>query len=53
MGAIIELNGIYLLFYPSADKKVLSYLHPDIWWGGVMIIMGIIFILRNKDVKIL
>jgi hypothetical protein len=52
MGIIIEVNGIYFLINPSAEKKVLSYLHPDIWWGGVMIIMGLIFILKNKNVKL-
>ncbi|MGD1006218.1 MAG: hypothetical protein ABR980_03180 [Ignavibacteriaceae bacterium] len=53
MGVVIEINGIYLLVHPSADKKVLFYLHPDIWWGGIMIIMGVIFVLKNKNVKIL
>jgi hypothetical protein len=53
MGGIIEIKGILLLIYPSEEKKVLYYLHPDIWWGGIMIIMGLIFIIRNRKIKIL
>ena len=52
MGAIIEINGIYFLLHPAADKKVLATLHPDVWWGGIMIIVGIIYILKNRKVKI-
>jgi len=52
MGLIIEINGIYFLFNPAADKKVLSNLHPDIWWGALMIIVGLIFILKNRKVKV-
>ncbi len=52
MGIIIEVNGIYFLINPSADKKVLSNIHPDVWWGGIMIIVGFIYILKNRKVKI-
>jgi len=52
MGVIIEINGIFLLSHPSTEIKVLSYLHPDIWWGGVMIIVGLIFLLKNRKIRI-
>ena len=52
IGLIIEINGIYFLFYPAADKKVLANIHPDIWWGGIMIVVGLIYIIKNRKVKI-
>ena len=52
MGVIIFLTGIYFLFNPASDKKVLSGMHPDIWWGGIMAVVGLIYVLKNKNVKI-
>ena len=52
MGGIIVLTGIYFIIYPSADKKVLSDLHPDLWWGAIMVIVGLIYVIKNKNVKI-
>ena len=40
MGGIIVLTGIYFMINPSADKKVLSSLHPDLWWGAIMVIVA-------------
>ncbi len=52
MGLVILITGIYSLFNPASDKKVLADLHPDIWWGGVMIVVGLIYVIKNKNVKI-
>ena len=52
MGSIILLSGIYSLIYPSASKVVLSDLHPDLWWGAVMLVVGIIYIVKNRKIKI-
>ncbi len=52
MGIIIVLTGVYSLFNPAGDKKVLSDIHPDIWWGGIMVVVGLIYVLKNKNVKI-
>jgi hypothetical protein len=50
MGGIILLNGIYLLYNPVINQKVLSALHPDIWWGGLMVLFGgLMFILSRKQ----
>lgn len=40
MGGIIFLYGIYSLINPPEVKKVLADMHPDIWWGLVMILFG-------------
>ena len=51
VGSIIFLTGIYLLISSSQGNTVLAELHPDVWWGGFMIVMGVIFLLTNKKVK--
>ena len=50
IGGIITITGIYHLFVPSANKTVLGYTHPDIWWGALMVIFGcIMFFKTRKD----
>lgn len=48
MGTIIVLAGVYTLINPPQEQKVLAYLHPDLWWGAVMIVGGLIFLLTNR-----
>jgi hypothetical protein len=48
MGAIITVSGLYALANPPAQQTVLGYLHPDIWWGGIMLVAGTIFLLTNR-----
>jgi len=43
MGAVVFLSGIYYYFVPDQSSTVLRELHPDIWWGAVIIIAGAIF----------
>lgn len=51
VGSIIFLTGIYLLISSSQRSTVLADLHPDVWWGAFMIVIGVIFLLTNKKVK--
>jgi len=48
MGGIIFLNGIYLLISPPAVKTVLSEMHPDLWWGAVMMLFGGVLFLKTR-----
>lgn len=48
MGGIILLTGIYLVFEPSDYKTVLSETHPNIWWGLVMLVFGLIMYLKTR-----
>ncbi len=52
MGGIIFLSGIYLLIDPPAVKTVLSETHPNIWWGAVMILFGLLLYWKNRKVVI-
>jgi divalent metal cation (Fe/Co/Zn/Cd) transporter len=49
MGGIIFLSGIYNLIEPPVVKTVLANTHPDIWWGGVMIVFGGLLYLKTRN----
>lgn len=48
MGTIITLSAFYSLVHPPAETKILSHLHPDLWWGLFMLAFGLIFALLNR-----
>ena len=48
MGGLIMISGIYHLISPVEVKTVLYELHPNIWWGGLILIVGLIFIITHK-----
>jgi hypothetical protein len=48
LGAIITASAIYSLANPPATEKILSNLHPDLWWGLFMLAFGIVFAIINR-----
>ncbi len=52
MGTVVFLSGIYYFYYPNDHKTVLSQLHPNIWWGAVMMFFGVIYFITNKNSSI-
>ncbi len=48
IGGIILFSGVYELFYPPVIKTKLAELHPNIWWGIVMIIFGGVLFLGSR-----
>ncbi len=52
MGVIVLGAGVYTLFVPSPEQKVLAQLHPDLWWGAVMVVSGSIFLVLNRRKKV-
>lgn len=48
IGAIITVSAIYSLAHPPAQPKMLSHLHPDLWWGIFMLVFGLAFALFNR-----
>lgn len=50
-GAVIFGRGIYELMYPPEHPVVLSALHANIWWGGVLLILGLFFSLRFSPAR--
>ena len=52
MGFVITLSGIYYVMYPGQSHTELHYLHPDLWWGIIMMISGLIFWWKTKDLTV-
>jgi hypothetical protein len=42
-GLLIFATGIYEALYPPANKVVLFNLHANIWWGAVLLLLGLFF----------
>ncbi|HEY7307135.1 MAG TPA: hypothetical protein VH601_23630 [Bryobacteraceae bacterium] len=45
-GVIITAAGIHELSSPPANPPVLSSLHAGIWWGAVLLVIGLIYFVR-------
>lgn len=45
-GIIITATGVYELASPPAHAVVLANLHAGIWWGGVLLVIGLIYTIR-------
>jgi len=48
MGSLILLSGIYHLINPPEVQTVLAEIHPDIWWGALMILFGGTLYLKTR-----
>ena len=51
MGVLVFVAGILMLISPPTQKTVLWELHPNIWWGGIMMIFGALFFGFNNRKK--
>ncbi len=46
LGVIITLAGVYYIFYPQ-HRTVLWELNPSLWWGILMIVGGLAFLIPS------
>ena len=52
-GVIIFAAGIYELFNPSFGAEVvLHQFHSSVWWGALLIIVGVVYIIKFKPGKV-
>jgi hypothetical protein len=51
-GVIIVISGIYTIYNPPANPKILSETRPELWWGSLMVIVGCIYIWKNYNKKV-
>jgi hypothetical protein len=49
MGSIVLLTGLYNLFFSKVPHTVLGELHPNIWWGAFMLLVGGIFFFLHRN----
>lgn len=53
MGGVILAAGLWGLWVkPLGTPKVLSSLHPELWWGGFMILAGAAFLVFNRRSRV-
>ena len=52
IGGLVFIAGIYYLLNPGQSSTVLQEVHPNIWWGGLMLIVGGIFLFFNRNVTV-
>ena len=45
-GVLITATGLYELVAPPANPPVLANLHASLWWGIVLLIIGVIYFIR-------
>ena len=50
-GALIFARGIYETMYPPVEKVVLYNLHANIWWGGFLLVVGVIYSLKFSPAR--
>ena len=48
LGAIISISAVYSLLSPPAQPKIFSHVHPDLWWGIVMLAFGLFFAIVHR-----
>jgi hypothetical protein len=48
MGAVVLVAGIANYLSPPSRQTVLSQLHPELWWGSLMIVVGLVFFFLNR-----
>ena len=48
IGGIIFLIGMYYFLFPSHTSSVLQVIHPNLWWGGILLILGGVFLFLNR-----
>ena len=46
LGVIITATGIYYIFNPQ-DNTVLHELNPNLWWGFIILVAGLLFLIPS------
>ena len=48
IGALVFLTGITMLAFGVKSPTTLASLHPNIWWGAIMVVAGAVFFFKNR-----
>lgn len=50
-GALILATGIYEIASPPENHVVLYGLHANVWWGGLLFVLGVVYCLRFSPAR--
>ncbi len=51
-GALILGAGLWEVFYPPPNPVVLFRLHANLWWGAVLLLLGILYSLKFSPKRV-
>jgi len=51
-GALILGAGLYELVHPPQFPVVLYSLHASIWWGGLLLLLGVVYCYRFSPARV-
>jgi hypothetical protein len=51
-GALILGAGLWELVYPPPNPVVLFRLHANLWWGAVLLLLGIMYSLKFSPKRV-
>ena len=49
IGFVVIVAGLYDLFYPASPEATLANLHANIWWGMLILLTGVVYVVKNKN----
>lgn len=52
IGGLVFIAGIYYMVVPSKTTTVLQHVHPNLWWGALMLIVGSIFLIITRNAHV-
>jgi hypothetical protein len=50
-GVLIVASGVYSLIVPPEHKMALQNLHPALWWGAIMVLVGAFYCVKFRPKK--
>ena len=51
-GALILAAGVYQLANPPAQPGVVLFnLHANVWWGALLLLLGLVYCLRFRPAR--
>ena len=50
-GLLIFVTGIYEIIHPPHQQLVLSNLHANVWWGAILLILGVLYSIRFSPAR--
>lgn len=45
-GILIVGAGVWEVFHPPSNPVVLFHLHANVWWGALLLVLGLIYCVK-------